>query len=220
MILTATFASTGTRAAEDRAVTIAALGDSTTAGTPFFLSPLESPPDGKGDPEGQYGYWIEHDHPDWTVVNLGVRGQRSDEIRARFEDAFQSSPQYVVILAGINDIYQGSSLNEACKNLEWMYRQTKFKNVMPIAATIPPFDRATPEQSELIAKVNRWILEAAEQHNIPVVDLHTLLADPKEPTHLNGSSDGLHPDIGGYRQMGKAIGALIQKLESARPPTN
>ena len=30
-------------------IRIIALGDSTTAGTPAFLSPIEAPPDGRGD---------------------------------------------------------------------------------------------------------------------------------------------------------------------------
>src|SRR6185312_10202215 len=75
--------------AAGRPVIIVALGDSTTAGAPFFMSPLESPPNGKGDPEGQYAYWMMRKHPDWKVINCGIRGQRTDEIRARFDDALK-----------------------------------------------------------------------------------------------------------------------------------
>jgi hypothetical protein len=39
-------------------ITIIALGDSTTAGTPGFKSPLESPPDDSGNIESQYAYWL------------------------------------------------------------------------------------------------------------------------------------------------------------------
>jgi hypothetical protein len=34
------------------------LGDSTTAGQPQFLSPLEAPPAGRENPESQYAYWM------------------------------------------------------------------------------------------------------------------------------------------------------------------
>ena len=37
---------------------IVALGDSTTAGTPGFRSPVEAPPDGAGDVESQFAYWL------------------------------------------------------------------------------------------------------------------------------------------------------------------
>src|SRR5256885_12376993 len=64
------------------AVTVVALGDSTTAGTPGFRSPLEAPPDGAGNAESQYGYWLGQTHPDWQILNCGVNGERSDEIRS------------------------------------------------------------------------------------------------------------------------------------------
>ena len=47
------------------AATIIALGDSTTAGTPGFKSPIEAPPNGAGNVESQYAYWLMKTHPDW-----------------------------------------------------------------------------------------------------------------------------------------------------------
>src|SRR5438876_193409 len=64
-------------------VTIVALGDSTTAGTPGFKSPIEAPPDGRGNVESQYAYWLMKTHPDWRVLNRGVNGERTDQIHAR-----------------------------------------------------------------------------------------------------------------------------------------
>src|SRR5437870_2886142 len=65
-------------------ITIVALGDSTTAGTPGFKSPIEAPPNGSGDIESQYAYWLSSTHPNWEVMNRGVNGERSDQIRKRF----------------------------------------------------------------------------------------------------------------------------------------
>src|SRR5438128_8303167 len=100
---------------------IVALGDSTTAGTPGFRSPIEAPPDGAGNPESQYAYWLMQQHRDWRVLNRGVNGERSDQIRARFstdvldENRRQpaSDPFLTVIIAGVNDIYQGRSAESA-----------------------------------------------------------------------------------------------------------
>ena len=36
------------------AVLIVALGDSTTAGTPYFKSPVEAPPNGEGDAQAPF----------------------------------------------------------------------------------------------------------------------------------------------------------------------
>jgi len=43
-------------------VVIVAMGDSTTAGTPAFKSPIEAPPDGSGNEQSQYAYWLVDQH--------------------------------------------------------------------------------------------------------------------------------------------------------------
>src|SRR5207253_7642060 len=101
--------------------TIVALGDSTTAGTPGFQSPIEAPPDGAGDIESQYAYWLMNAHPDWRVLNRGVNGERSDQIRARFGRDVLGKGDLVVIIAGVNDIYQGRGAEVVQRELEAMY---------------------------------------------------------------------------------------------------
>ena len=86
--------------------TIVALGDSTTAGTPGFQSPVEVPPEGQGNPESQFAYWLMRAHPDWQVLNRGVNGERTDQISARFErDVLPAQPDAVVIIAGTAVVY-------------------------------------------------------------------------------------------------------------------
>jgi len=203
--------------AGDKKVVIVALGDSTTAGTPFFLSPLESPPDGHGDPEGQYAYWMMRRRPGWKVMNCGIDGQRSDEIRARFDEAMKANPRYIIILAGVNDVYQGYPIHEIAQNLQWMYQQSKGRGVIPVAATVLPFNEATSEQSAKIRELNELIRKIADHERIPLADLHAAVSDPQNPDRLNGSPDGLHPDIGGYRAMGVALTKVLDEMEAARP---
>ncbi len=194
---------------------IVALGDSTTAGTPFFRSPLEAFPDGAGDPEGQYGYWIMRKKPQWDVRNFGVAGQTSSDIRARFEQALALGPRYLVILAGVNDIYQGASVSRVSENLLWMYSQAKSRSIMPVAVTVLPFDSATPEQAAAIEKLNQWIIKQSEAMRIPLADANAAVRDPKDHSKLNGSPDGLHPDVGGYRMVGLKVIEAIEPIEKA-----
>src|SRR6266571_2744276 len=107
-------------------ITIVAIGDSTTAGTPGFRSPIEAPPKGSGNVESQYAHWLMTAHPDWRVLNRGVNGERSDQIRARFtRDAVQPGPDVVVIIAGVNDIYQGHAVETVQSALEAMYSEAR-----------------------------------------------------------------------------------------------
>ena len=129
-----------------RDLTIVALGDSTTAGTPFFRSPLEAPPYGAGDPEGFYGFWMMKKEPAWKVLDFGINGQRSDEIRDRLNAALETRPQYIIVLAGVNDIYQGDDLQETVRNLGGMYREIQRQTCIPIAASVLPFDTERPRK--------------------------------------------------------------------------
>src|SRR5207302_9404082 len=87
---------------------IVGLGDSTTAGTPGFRSPLEAPPNGEGNPESQYAFWMMRSHPEWTVLNRGVNGQTAEEVRARPpRDGLGAGPDAAMILGGLNDIFAG-----------------------------------------------------------------------------------------------------------------
>src|SRR4051794_37903083 len=103
-------------------ITIVALGDSTTAGTPAYRSPLEAPPDGSGNVESQYSYWLMQAHPEWQGLNRGVNGERSDQTRGRFaRAAAQPTPAVVVIIGGVNDVYQGRSAASVERELEAIY---------------------------------------------------------------------------------------------------
>jgi len=101
---------------------IVALGDSTTAGTPGFKSPQEAPPAGEGDVTSQYAYWLMAAQPSWRVLNRGVNGERADQVRARFErDVVGLAPHAVVVIAGVNDIYQGHTAKSVAHELGAIY---------------------------------------------------------------------------------------------------
>ena len=143
-------------------VKIVGVGDSTTAGTPQFLSPLEVPPAGRGNPESQYAYWMMRDHPNWLVLNRGINGQRSDEILSRLErDVIREGPDYAVILAGVNDIYQGVALKSVEQNLLEMYMSTREVRIVPLAATVLPYNTATNLEASNIRALNSWIKTSA-----------------------------------------------------------
>ena len=190
---------------------IVALGDSTTAGTPGFTSPLESPPAGSGDDTSQYAFWLMKAHPEWVVLNRGINGERSDEIRARFErDVVRNGPSAVVIIAGVNDIYQGRTVEHVAAQLQAMYARAADAGIPVVAGSIIPFNTATPEQNLRMRQVNDWI---RGQPQVTFVDTRAAVAASGNPDMLFESPDGLHPSAAGYRRMAEAIaGALLRVL--------
>jgi len=190
---------------------IVALGDSTTAGTPGFRSPIEAPPEGSGDQQSQYAYWLMQTHSDWRVLNRGVDGERSDEIRARFDrDVLHMAPDIVVIVAGVNDIYQGRPAESVQRQFEAMYQAARRAGMSVVAGSILPYNTATGDQNSRMQAVNDWIRDFSASHDdIAFCDTRAAVAAPDCPDRLVSSPDGLHPSPDGYRLMALALEPVL-----------
>jgi lysophospholipase L1-like esterase len=215
-----------------KSVTIVALGDSTTAGTPAFKSPLEAPPNGSGNIESQYAHWLMQRHPDWRVLNRGVSGERSDQIRARFDrDVLRALPDVVVIIAGVNDVYQGRSAGWVERELQLMYDAACAAKIPVVAGTILPFNTATPDQNMRMHAVNLWIrgyatgypdvdVDVEVRVNVTFCNTRAAVSAPADADRLTSSPDGLHPSPDGYRLMAialdPAINSALARAQSLR----
>jgi lysophospholipase L1-like esterase len=192
---------------------VVALGDSTTAGTPLFKSPLEVPPAGSGDERSQYAYWLMRAQPAWSVLNRGVNGERSDQIAARFDrDVLPHRPAAVVIIAGVNDVYQGRPVDFVLAGLRTMYDRAAAAGIPVIAGSIVPYNTATAEQNRKMHEINAWIAaQAARDPNITAADTRAAVAARDDRDRLAGSDDGLHPDVAGYRAMADVLLPAIKR---------
>jgi len=190
---------------------VVAMGDSTTAGTPAFTSPREAPPSGSGDETSQYAYWLMKAHPDWEVINQGINAQRSDQIHGRFEeDVVAKKPAVVVIVAGVNDVYQGRGVDHVKTELAAMYKRAKDAGIKVVAGSIIPYNTATADQNARMHAINDWIrAQPKVDPNVRFVDTRAAVAAPGNADRLVSSPDGLHPDAAGYRKMAEAIERVI-----------
>jgi lysophospholipase L1-like esterase len=195
-------------------IRIVAMGDSTTAGTPGWLSPVEAPPKGRGDETSQYAYWLMQAHPDWDVLNRGVNGERSDQIAARFErDVIALHPRAVVIIAGVNDVYQGRSVEHVCGQLRAMYDRASEARISTITGTIIPYNTATADQNARMREINAWIrTQANARRDFHVVDTRAAVAAPGNADMLVDTPDDLHPSVHGYRLMAEAIRPVLENV--------
>ncbi len=191
---------------------VVAMGDSTTAGASGFRSPLESPPDGWGNPESQYEFWLNKAFPDWEILNRGIGGQRSDQILKRFErDVLQNKPNLVIILAGVNDLHQNREPGWVMDHLTQMYQLAKSNGIRVMACTILPYNEASQGVLRRIETVNEWIREYARREGLLFCDTYRAVEDPVRPGRLSGSPDNIHPDPAAYRRMGEAIAAALKE---------
>jgi len=154
---------------------------------------------------------MERAHAEWIVLNRGINGQTAGEIRARFErDVVRAKPAYVIILAGVNDIFGGGSAEAVERELAAMYADALDSAIVPVAASVLPYDQATPRATAAIFTLNTWIESFAKVLDIPFADTHAAVAAANAPHRLRGSPDGLHPDVDGYRRMGDVLARTIE----------
>jgi lysophospholipase L1-like esterase len=160
-------------------------------------------------------------HPEWTVLNRGINGQTAGEIRARFErDVLAVRPQYAILLAGVNDIHGGDRAEAVERHLAAMYADALDAGIVPVAATVLPYNTATIRASGEILTLNAWIESMTKVLGIPYCDTHAAVAAAGNLNRLRGSPDGLHPDVAGYRAMGDALAKTIEGhlRRTALPP--
>ena len=150
--------------------------------------------------------------PDWDVLNRGVNGERTDQIAARFDrDVIAAAPRVVVLIAGVNDIYQGRSTGDVTRRLREMYVRASAAGIRVVAGTIIPFNSATTEQNDKMRDVNAWIREQARaDSSLGFVDTRAAVAAPGSPDTLVSSPDRLHPSADGYRLMAEAIAPAVE----------
>jgi lysophospholipase L1-like esterase len=123
----------------------------------------------------------------------------------------------VVIIAGVNDVYQGRPADSVTKELQRMYDQARAAGIRVVAGTIIPYNTATPDQNARMHAVNDWIRGAAARDaNLSVVDTRAAVADPANPDKLRSSPDDLHPSVDGYRRMAEAILPVLETALSKR----
>lgn len=197
---------------EDTPMTIICMGDSTTAGTPGFRSPAEAPPAGEGNEESQWTYWAGRQLPNLVFLNRGVNAERTEQIFKRLKTELRGTepPRAVVLLAGVNDIYQSYPVEHIQDNLEKIFQFARSEGVPLMACTILPYNTISDYNLRRLKEVNAWIRKRTLELGLAYCDLYSEMDNPDRPGTLISSADGIHPDVKGYRRMGEAVAECLR----------
>jgi len=190
-------------------IVFVALGDSLTVG---FQSPSPMAP---GDGETPYTQWLERRvrgvlrgkgrSIDLIVVNAGVNGDSTEGMNQRFDrDVAAERPDYVIVWAGINDLYAGRTPPEAFEGIVRLYDGCRDIGSIPIGCTLTPVEEPW-QMNEAIVELNRLIEDHCLKENILFVDLHETTTDASGRLRRELSNDGVHLNTEGYRLVAEMI---------------
>jgi len=186
-------------------VIIACLGDSITAGSPLWdPDPAVRAGISEPDERSQWQWWAAQSTPQLDFRNLGVNGQRTDQIAARLDDAVQGADA-LIVQGGINDVVQGRPVDEAARNLGSMAERAQALGLRVAIANVLPWNNGDARAAQDIARLNELVRALADGLGIPLFPFHETLADPAEPHRMRAewTDDGNHPSVEGHRLLGE-----------------
>ena len=174
---------------------------------------------------------IKEKHPDidFEIINLGISGNRTDQLFDRmYEDIILLQPDVVSILIGINDVWHrhGHHIETTDEQFAANYRailkrikaQTNAKIIILAPFLLDSDDKESwrPEVNSILEIVRDLADEYADAY-IPL-DEYFEPAVKEQPTPRYYSGDGVHPNPNGAAFIAKhyteAISPLIDTLLS------
>ena len=162
-------------------------------------------------------FWVNADPDFFTSNNFlgrGISGQTTSHMLVRFRrDVIDHHPEYVVILAGTNDVAKNLgdiAPENSLGNIISMCEIARANNIKPIICSILPcnFFYWRPEvkgQEKEIIALNVLLKEYAESADIPYVDYHSAMKDENDGLPKKYADDGCHPNKGGYEVMKEIV---------------
>lgn len=150
----------------------------------------------------------------------GISSQTVEQMLVRFrQDVIAMHPDFVFILAGINDIAENNgpiSQENIVGCIQSMCELARVHGICPILGQLTPCGRFfwNPEAipAPQVIELNQRLQEYADTAGIPCVDLYTPLAQPDGSLSAEDSRDGCHPTSAGYRKMEAVLLPFLQRL--------
>ena len=138
-------------------------------------------------------------------VNKGINGDSIDGMLGRFRTSVEAErPDYVIIWAGINDLYAGREPGQVMENLMRLYARALETGSKPIACTLTPTE-ADDHMNSRIRELNALMTEHCDGEGIRTVDLFMSLAGPDGRLNPLYSDDGVHLSHQGYGAVARTV---------------
>lgn len=169
--------------------------------------------------------WVKFDvnwFRDNAFLGRGIGGQTTAQMLVRFRaDVIELAPEYVVILAGINDIARNNGyikLGNVFNNLVSMVELARLHGIKPVMCTVLPageiyWRKNLGDPRPAIDSLNTFIRRYAEANDIPLADYHTAMKTEDGALRPEFAKDAVHPCLEGYKVMEEVLLATLGKVQ-------
>jgi acyl-CoA thioesterase-1 len=160
-------------------------------------------------------------YPRASVVNLGVGGATSADVRAgQLQRAVQLRPHLVTLSIGPNDITGQVSVVDYERNVDTIFRRlieetsaVVVVNLLPDLAVTPRFrgGDTAPTVGGLTVRFNRALKRVARAYGVEVVDLYrpSRAEIPRRPELV--AADGYHPSDLGHERWAELVWIGVER---------
>ncbi len=155
-----------------------------------------------------------------SYLDRGISGQISPQLLIRFrQDVINLKPKAVIILAGSNDLAgnKGHVSNETVmnniKSMAELARKNRIKVILckylPIYEY--PWNKNLKGVADQIISLNNEIVSYAKANRFVILDYWTPLVDERNGQKAAYTTDGVHPNLAGYKVMEQVTEEAIDK---------
>lgn len=156
------------------------------------------------------------------VFNHGIGGQNTQQVKDRWNrdvlaqvdnalhpvQTLSRKPVFVVLVAGINDIFQSVASATIIANLKWMIDSAITNNIYPIVFNIGPHALMDSAKLAEVKKVNKWLgFYESQTPKMKLIDFYGYANDTaNEGTPKSGVfTDSVHPAKETYQRLAQLI---------------
>jgi lysophospholipase L1-like esterase len=145
----------------------------------------------------------------WKIVNNGIAGNNTTQMLARLSSDILNigDAEYVIVMGGINDVYQDVSAATIESNLQTIYTAIHATGAKVVALTLTPSQYCSAPRQAVVDAVKTWILNTATNVDYRI-NAYTLLEDPSAANNLLAtydSGDHIHFNQAGGNALGQAV---------------
>lgn len=161
-----------------------------------------------GDSITEWGPW--HDGIQGvTLANRGLSGDTTDGMKYRIESTTVCQPKLICMMAGINDLSQGYSVDEIMENYSQMLNYWHQRDIEVWVQSTLFVGQRLNELNPLVAQLNQGLIKLCNNTGAKYIDLNAVIC-PEGFLPLTCSADDLHLNSYAY---GKWLSLLTPMLD-------